>query len=255
MCMQQNCIKLNNKNQNELVTSKKMNENNKPIFIRWKVGLLVIRDASFTISGPYSCLRIVRTSWNSISTSQSFKPESIFVSFKLQLESIFVWLCLTFPIRLFFFYFVWYVLRFLFWCSMFHHFQTKNFRLNAPNIQRFRTTTKPCCTVKEFHEPKTAKIANPISTKTKPTQNGCVIVCLKMRFLTREVCVWGMNPGVFRGFVSGYASRLSPQVQKENEGSVSGVRFRGKFRQNWTSQPYALSSTQRIQTIINTARL
>lgn len=154
-----------------------------------------------------------------------------------------------------FFYFVWYVLRFLFWCSMFHHFQTKNFRLNAPNIQRFRTTTKPCCTVKEFHEPKTAKIANPISTKTKPTQNGCVIVCLKMRFLTREVCVWGMNPGVFRGFVSGYASRLSPQVQKENEGSVSGVRFRGKFRQNWTSQPYALSSTQRIQTIINTARL
>lgn len=102
MCMQQNCIKLNNKNQNELVTSKKMNENNKPIFIRWKVGLLVIRDASFTISGPYSCLRIVRTSWNSISTSQSFKPESIFVSFKLQLESIFVWLCLTFPIRLFF---------------------------------------------------------------------------------------------------------------------------------------------------------
>ena len=154
-----------------------------------------------------------------------------------------------------FFYFVWYVLRFLFWCSMFHHFQTKNFRLNAPNIQRFRTTTKPCCTVKEFHEPKTAKIANPISTKTKPTQNGCVIVCLKMRFLTQEVCVWGMNPGVFRGFVSGYASRLSPQVQKENEGSVSGVRFRGKFRQNWTSQPYALSSTQRIQTIINTARL
>lgn len=98
------------------------------------------------------------------------------------------------------------------------------------------------------------KLANPISTKTKPTQNGCVIVCLKMRFLTREVCVWG-NPSVFRGFVSGYASRLSPQVEKENEGSVSGVRFRGKFRQNWTSQHYALSSTQRLQTIINTARL
>ena len=131
-----------------------------------------------------------------------------------------------------FFDFVRYLLRFLFWCSMFDHFQTKNFRLNAPNIQRFRTTTKPCCTVKEFHEPKTAKIANPISTKTKTTQNGCVIVCLKMRFLTREVCVWGKNPSVFRGFVSGCASRLSPQVEKENEGSVSGVRFRGKFRQN-----------------------
>ena len=235
------CITLNNKNQKELVTCKTKNENNKPIFIRWKVGLLVIRDASFTISGPYSCLRIVRTSWNSISTSQSFK---------LQPESIFVWLCLTFPIRFFL------ILFDIYWDSSFGVqcliiFRQKTFVSMRQTSNAF---APPRSRVAPSRNSMSLKLANPISTKTKPTQNGCVIVCLKMRFLTREVCVWG-NPSVFRGFVSGYASRLSPQVEKENEGSVSGVRFRGKFRQTWTSQHYALSSTQRLQTIINTARL
>ena len=106
---------------------------------------------------------------------------------------------------------------------MFDHFQTKNFRLNAPNIQRFRTTTKPCCTVKEFHEPKTGK-PNQYQNKTN-TKWVCHSVfeneipdpgslCLGQSQRVSGVCFWvcfaplssgrkRKRGGLFRGCVSG----------------------------------------------------